>query len=99
MCLGYVSRGRYARTGATVPAPNWRALAEGTPIPVGSIPIMEYRRGTLAVRYWPQQGRLDVWYGGGKVLTIERWGGKLQLKRYVPGPWEGVLAQAAKVAA
>jgi hypothetical protein len=26
---------------------------KGTPIPVGSIPIMEYRRGTLAVRYWP----------------------------------------------
>jgi hypothetical protein len=72
---------------------------KGTPIPVGSIPIMEFRSGTLAVRYWPQQGRLDVWYGGGKMLTIERWGGKLQLVHYVPGPWEGVLAQAAKLAA
>ena len=72
---------------------------EGTPIPVGAIPIMEYRRGTLAVRYWPQQGRLDVWHGGSKVLTTERWGGKLQLVRYVPGTWEGVLVQAAKVAA
>jgi hypothetical protein len=72
---------------------------KGTPIPVGAIPIMEYRRGALAVRYWPQRGRLYVWHGGSKVLAIERWDSKLQLKRYEPGTWEGVLAQAAKVAA
>jgi hypothetical protein len=72
---------------------------KGTPIPIGAIPIMEYRRGTLAVRYWPQRGRLYVWHGGSKVLAIERWGGKLQLKRYEPGHWEHVLMDAAKVAA
>ena len=72
---------------------------KGTPIPVGTIPIMEYRRGTLAVRYWPQQGRLDIWHAGSKVLTIERWGGKLQLIRYEPGSWERDLSEAAKLAA
>ena len=72
---------------------------KGTPIPIGAIPIMEYRRGTVAVRYWPQRGRLYVWHGGSKVLAIERWGGKLQLKRYEPGHWEHVLMDAAKVAA
>jgi hypothetical protein len=71
----------------------------GTPIPVAAIPIMEYQRGTLALRYWPQHGRLDVWHKGSKVMAVERWGGRLQLVRYVPGIWERMLAQAAKVAA
>jgi hypothetical protein len=67
----------------------------GTPIPVGVIPIMEYRRGLLSVRYWPQQGRLEVSH----VLSVERWGGKGQLIHYAPGSWEGDLMEAAKVAA
>jgi hypothetical protein len=71
---------------------------KGTPIPAGSIPIMEYRRGLLSVRYWPQQGRLEVWHGR-KVLRVERWGSKRQLIRYEPGSWEGDLMEAAKVAA
>jgi hypothetical protein len=70
----------------------------GTPIPIGSMPIIEYRSGLLAVRYWPKQGRLDVWYGT-KVLTVERWIGTLHVARYHPGPWELQLEQAAKVAA
>jgi hypothetical protein len=73
---------------------------KGTPILVGVIPIMEYRRGTFAVRYWPQQGRLDVWHGGRKVLTIERWGGK-QLVRYEPpvgsGPRRGLSASSPRL--
>jgi hypothetical protein len=71
---------------------------KGTPIPVGPIPIMEYRRGLLAVRYWPKQGRLDVWHGS-KVLSVERWGSKPQIIRYTPGDWERHLINAAKVAA
>ncbi len=71
---------------------------KGTPIPVGPIPIMEYRRGLPAVRYWPKRGRLDVWHGR-KVLSVERWAGKPQIIRYVPGHWERHLIEAAKVAA
>jgi hypothetical protein len=43
-------------------------------------------------------GALDVWCVQ-KVLVVDRFAGKPQLIRYVPGAWERVLVQAAKVAA
>ena len=64
----------------------------------GSGTLLEYRYGLLTVQYRSGRGQLDVWCVE-KVLAVERFGGKPQLIRYVPGAWERVLTQAAKVAA
>ena len=49
-------------------------------------------------QYRSRRGQLDVWFIRG-VLSVEQFRGKPQLIRYVPGHWERVLMQAAKVAA
>ena len=64
----------------------------------GSTTFLEYRYELLTIQYRSGHGRLDVWCVE-KVLAVERFAGKPQLIRYVPGSWERVLTQAAKVAA
>jgi hypothetical protein len=68
--------------------------AKGAPVPIGASAVMEYRIGSLTIHYLPKSGHLDVW-SGRKVLTIDRWGGRLQVTRYVPGYWEDELEAAA----
>jgi hypothetical protein len=65
---------------------------------VGSTVLSEYNLGLLTIRHRPEQGSLDVWFAR-NVLTVERWGGKLQLIRYEAGSWERDLSEAAKLAA
>ena len=65
---------------------------------VGSTVLFEYNLGLLTIRHRSEQGSLDVWFGR-NVLTVERWGGKLQLIRYEAGSWERDLSEAAKLAA
>ena len=72
--------------------------ARARPRPIGSRIIREYAYGLLKIRYQPEQGSLDIWFVG-KVLAVERWCGKPQLIRYMPGSWEADLMEAAKVAA
>ena len=64
----------------------------------GSTSVLEYRYGLLTIQYRSGVGCLDVWCVQ-KVLSVERFAGKPQLIRYVPGIWENELAAAAKVAA
>ena len=64
----------------------------------GSTSLLEYRYGLLNIRSRSRRGQLDVWFIRG-VLSVEQFRGKPQLIRYVPGHWERVLMQAAKVAA
>jgi hypothetical protein len=64
----------------------------------GSTSLLEYRYGLLNIQYRSRRGQLDVWFIRG-VLSVEQFRGKPQLIRYVPGHWERVLMQAAKVAA
>ena len=59
---------------------------------------LEYRGGSLNIEWRPDQGQLDIW-SGRRVLSVERFGGKPQVIRYIPGSWERVLVEAAKVAA
>ena len=64
----------------------------------GSTSLLEYRYGLLNIQYRSRHGQLDVWFIR-RVLSVEQFRGKPQLIRYVPGHWERVLMQAAKVAA
>jgi hypothetical protein len=64
----------------------------------GTASGLEYRHGLLNIQYRPDQGQLDVW-SERRVLSVERFGRKTQIIRYVPGPWELHLIEAAKVAA
>ena len=64
----------------------------------GSAAMLEYRYGLLNIQYRSGNGQLDVWFIC-RVLSVEQFRGKPQLIRYVPGHWERVLMQAAKVAA
>jgi hypothetical protein len=64
----------------------------------GSTSILEYHYGLLTIHYRSAVGALDVWCVH-KVLVVDRFAGKPQLIRYVPGAWERVLMQAAMVAA
>jgi len=53
----------------------------------------------ITIHYRSDVGALDVWCVH-KVLVVDRFAGKPQLIRYVPGAWERVLMEAAaKVAA
>jgi hypothetical protein len=72
--------------------------SKGVPRLDGSATMLEYRYGLLTIHYRSGVGALDVWYVH-KVLVVDRFAGKPQLIRYVPGAWERVLMQAAKVAA
>ena len=63
-----------------------------------STSLLEYRYGLLNIQYRSRHGQLDVWFIR-RVLSVEQFRGKPQLIRYVPGAWERVLMQAAKVAA
>jgi hypothetical protein len=58
--------------------------------------LFEYRCGLLTIRY--RLGALDVWFVQ-RVLSVERFAGKPQIIRYVPGPWKAQLIDAVKVAA
>jgi len=60
--------------------------------------FLEYRYGLLTIRYRSGQGQLDVWCVH-KVLAVQRFAAKPHIMRYMPGSWERVLVQAAKVAA
>ena len=59
---------------------------------------LEYRGGLFSIEWRPDQGQLDVWCGR-RVLSVERFRGKPQIIRYVPGNWELRLIEAARVAA
>ena len=69
--------------------------AKGAFITIGSTRLMEYRAGSLIVRYQATQGWLEVWCGG-KVLSVKRNDDTLRVTRYRPGPWEQELEAAAK---
>jgi hypothetical protein len=68
--------------------------AKGAPVPVGRGTVMECRVGHLTIHYLPKSGHLDLWRRR-KVLTIDRWGERLKVTRYVPGYWEDELEAAA----
>ena len=73
--------------------------SKGVPRLDGPTTVLEYRYGLLTIHYRSGVGALDVWCVH-KVLVVDRFAGKPQLIRYVPGAWERVLMQAAsKVAA
>jgi hypothetical protein len=72
--------------------------SKGVPTLEGHTTVLEYRYGLLTIQYRSGVGALDVWCVQ-KVLVVDRFAGKPQLIRYVPGAWERVLVQAAKVAA
>src|ERR1700693_5290867 len=72
--------------------------SKGVPRFEGSSTVFEYRYGLLLIHYRSGVGALDVWCVQ-KVLVVDRFAGKPQLIRYVPGHWERVLIDAAKVAA
>jgi hypothetical protein len=59
---------------------------------------LDYRHGLLNIQYRPEQGQLDIWFTR-RVLSVERFAGKPQITRYMPGIWERHLIEAAKVAA
>ena len=59
---------------------------------------LEYRDDLFNIEWRPEQGQLDVW-SGRRVLSVERFRGKPQIIHYVPGRWELLLIEAAKVAA
>ena len=50
----------------------------------GSSTILEYRYGRLLIQYRSGVGCRDVWFVS-RVLSVERFAGKPQLVRYVPG--------------
>jgi hypothetical protein len=73
--------------------------SKGVPRLDGSATVLEYQYGLLTIHYRSGVGALDVWCVH-KVLVVDRFAGKPQLIRYIPGAWERVLVQAAgKVAA
>lgn len=59
---------------------------------------LEYRGTLLNIEWRPDQGQLDIW-SGHRVLSVERFGGKPQVIRYIPGEWEQHLINVAKIAA
>ena len=65
---------------------------------VGNTRVNEYDYGVLTIRHWPNRNALDIYFAG-RVLSIERWSGNLQVIRYAPGSWETDLKEAAKLAA
>jgi hypothetical protein len=72
--------------------------SKGVPRLEGSTSMLESRYGLLTIQYRSGVGALDAWCVQ-KVLVVDRFAGKPQLIRYVPGHWERVLMDAAKVAA
>ena len=72
--------------------------SKGVPRLDGSTTVLEYRYGLLSIHYRPDVGALDVWCVH-KMLVVDRFAGKPQLIRYVPGHCERVLMDAAKAAA
>ncbi len=69
--------------------------AKGAFITIGLTRLMEYRAGSLIVRYQPTAGSLEVWFSG-KVLGVKRHNDTLHVTSYRPGPWEQELEKAAK---
>ena len=69
--------------------------AKGAFITAGTTKLMEYRAGSLIVRYEPTPGSLEVWFNG-KVLRVKCRNDTLHVIRYRPGPWEQELEEAAK---
>ena len=67
---------------------------KGAPKLDGSTTVLEYRYGLLTIHYRSGVGALYVWCVH-KVLVVDRFAGKPQLIRYVPGAWQRVLVQAA----
>jgi hypothetical protein len=65
---------------------------------VGNTSVNEYDYGVLTIRHWPNRNALDIYFAG-RVLSVERWSGTLQVIRYAPGTWEADLREAAKLAA
>ena len=59
---------------------------------------LEYRGGLLNIEWRPDQGQIDIW-SARRVLSVERFRGKPHVIHYVPGRWELLLIEAAKVAA
>jgi hypothetical protein len=72
----------------------WLVRTMGRPALGDCSSMTECKVGQLTIRYWEKERWLDV-ICNGRVLTVEA----LQVIRYIPGGWEEVLAQAAKVAA
>ena len=73
--------------------------SKGAPRLDGSTTVLEHRYGLLTIHYRSGVGAIDIWCVH-KVLVVDRFAGKPQLIRYVPGAWERVLVPAAaKVAA
>ena len=54
---------------------------------VGNTRVNEYDYVVLTIRHWPNRNALDIYFAG-RVLSIERWSGNLQVIRYAPGSWE-----------
>ena len=50
---------------------------------VGNTSVNEYDYGVLTIRHWPNRNALDIYFAG-RVLSIERWSGNLQVIRYAP---------------
>lgn len=67
--------------------------SKGVPRLDGGSTVLEYRYGLLTI-HRSGVGALDVWCAP-KVLVVDRFAGKPQLIRYVPGAWGRVLMQAA----
>lgn len=68
--------------------------AKGRIVVVGLMAYKEYRGEGLSIRYWPSTGHLEVWQKH-KVLVVNREYGDLNVRRYVPGKWEGMLEEVA----
>jgi hypothetical protein len=67
--------------------------ANGVSLTLGASTLKEYRVGNIIIHYLPKLCHLDIWRRR-KVLTIDKWGGTLQVTRYVPGYWEDELEAA-----
>src|ERR1700681_539573 len=71
-------------------------LSKGMPRLDGSTTVLEYRYGLLTIHYRSGVGALDVWCVQ-KGLVVDRFAGRPQLIRYVPGHWERMLMDAPKL--
>ena len=69
--------------------------AKGRLVTVGLVAYMEYRGEGLSIRYYPSSGHLEVWHKR-KMLAVNKHGGVLAVRHYVPGPWEEALEDAAR---
>jgi hypothetical protein len=69
--------------------------AKGACITTDLTRLMEYRAGSLIVRYHPTPGSLEVWFNG-RVLGVKHQNDTLHVTRYRPGPWEQELEAASK---